>query len=199
MRDIIKMIVVLTIIATVMGSILSVMEGNLRASIEYSKLKFVKGPAVLAVLTGYENDPVKDVIKVVMLEEKGGSKITKSIFMAKKNGKTFAVAFELMGKGYNGKIGVMIGIDLKTGHLTGMRLTTHVETPGLGSRATEPKFYDQFSELEPKDVALSAKGGKIDAISGATNTSTGVVEAVKEGLELFSRTKDKIISAIGPV
>jgi electron transport complex protein RnfG len=193
------MIVVLTIIATVMGSILSITEGNLRASIEYSKLKFVKGPAVLAVLTGYENDPVKDVIKGVMLEEKEGSKITKSIFVAKKNGKTFAVAFELIGKGYNGKIGVMIGIDIKTGQLTGMRLTTHVETPGLGSKATEPTFYDQFSGLEPEDVDLSAEGGKIDAISGATNTSIGVVGAVKEGLELFSRTKDNIMSAIGPV
>jgi electron transport complex protein RnfG len=193
------MIVVLTIIATVMGSILSIMEGNLRASIEYSKLKFVKGPAVLAVLTGYENDPVKDVIKGVVLEEKGGSEIPKSIFVAKKNGKTFAVAFEIIGKGYNGKIGVMIGIDLKTGNLTGMRVTTHVETPGLGARATEPKFYDQFSGLEPQDVALSADGGKIDAISGATNTSIGVVGAVKEGLELYARSKEKIMSAIGPV
>lgn len=197
MRDIAKMIVVLTVIATVMGSILSIMESGFRDAIEYSKLKFVKGPAILAVFSGYDNDPVKDVKKDVVLEEGGGSNVVKSLFPAKKNGKVFAVAFELVGKGYNGKIGVMIGVDLKTGHLTGMRVTTHVETPGLGARATEPEFYKQFTGLAPKDVDLSAKGGKIDAISGATNTSRGVVEAVKAGLKLFEQNKKKIESTIG--
>jgi electron transport complex protein RnfG len=93
----------------------------------------------------------------------------------------------------------MIGVDLKTGHLTGMRVMTHIETPGLGARSTESAFYEQFSGLETKDIALSDKGGKINAITGATNTSTGVVEAVKKGLELFARTKDKIVNAVGAV
>jgi electron transport complex protein RnfG len=197
LRDIIKMIVVLTVIALVMGSVLSVMEGALRGPIEYSKLKFVKGPAILAVFTGYENDPLMDVKKGIVLEEKPDSKVVKSIFPAKKNGKAFAVAFEVTGKGYGGLIGIMIGVDLKTGHLTGMRVMTHSETPGLGAKSTEPEFYEQFSGLEPKHVALSAKGGKINAISGATNTSTGVVEGVKDGLKLYARAKDRIIAAIG--
>jgi electron transport complex protein RnfG len=193
------MVVVLTVIATVMGSILSFMKSYLNEQIEYSTIKFVKGPAVLAVITGYDNDPLRDVSKGVVLEEKGDSSVVKAIFPAKKNGKPFAIAFEVTGKGYGGLIGIMIGVDLKTGHLTGMRVMTHVETPGLGARSTEPAFYEQFSGLEPKDVAMSAKGGKINAISGATSTSTGVVQAVKEGLELFNRTKDEIINALGAV
>jgi len=198
-RDIAKMIVVLTVIALVMGSILSVMDNLLKEPIEYSRLKFVKGPAVMAVFSGYDNDPLKDVKKGVPLEQPGGPEVLKSLFPARKNGKCFAVAFEVTGKGYGGLIGIMMGIDLKTGHLTGIRVMTHSETPGLGARATESPFYEQFTNLAPKDVALSSKGGKINAISGATNTSQGVVEAVKEGLELYARTKDKIISAIGPV
>jgi electron transport complex protein RnfG len=197
LRDMIRMIVVLTVIATVMGTLLSVMKDLLAAQIEYSTIKFVKGPAVLAVFTGYENDPLRDVTKKVVLEEKDGSKVIKSLFPAKRNGKSFAVAFEVTGKGYGGYIGIMMGVDLKTGHLTGMRVMTHLETPGLGARSAEPEFYKQFFGLELKDVALSAEGGKINAITGATNTSTGVVQAVKEGLELFDRTKEKIISSVG--
>lgn len=199
MRDIIKMIVVLTVIATVMGTTLSFVESITREPIEYSKLKFVKGPAVLSVLTNYDNDPIKDYKKDLILEEKPEGKVTKSLFLAKKNGKTVAIAFEVAGQGYGGPLGIMVGIDLKTGHLTGMRVMTHSETPGLGARSVQPEFYEQFAGLGIEEAALSSKGGKINAISGATMTSTGVASAVKEALELFTRTKEKIISAIGTV
>jgi electron transport complex protein RnfG len=198
-REIARMIVVLTLIALIMGSILSVMNNVLQEPIEYSRLKFVKGPAVMAVFSGYDNDPLKDVKRGVLLEEPAGQEVSKSLFPAKREGKCFAVAFEVTGKGYNGLISIMMGINLKTGHLTGIRVMTHSETPGLGARATEPPFYKQFMNLTPKDVALSSKGGKINAISGATNTSRGVVEAVKEGLELFAGSKDRITRAVGPL
>lgn len=193
------MIVVLTVIATAMGTTLSVVESITRKPIEYSKLKFVKGPAVLSVLTGYDNDPIQDYRKDVILEETAEGKIIKSLFPAKKNGKTIAVAFEVEGAGYGGPIGIMVGVDLKTGRLTGMRVMTHSETPGLGAKSTEPVFYEQFAGLGTEDAALEPKGGKINAISGATMTSTGVASAVKEALELFGRTKEKIISTVGAV
>ena len=195
MREMIKMIVVLTAISIISGGALAFLERTTREPIEYQKLKFVKGPAVLAVLTGYDNDPIKDYRKDVVLEERDGVVTRKSIFPGKKGGKCFAVAFEVTGQGYGGPIGVIIGIDLKTGHLTGKRVTTHSETPGLGARSVEPGFYEQFVGLAPAGVALMDKGGKINAISGATTTTRGVLKAVRKGMELFSRTRDKIIGA----
>ncbi|MBL7174824.1 MAG: RnfABCDGE type electron transport complex subunit G [Desulfobacteraceae bacterium] len=195
MRDIIKMIIVLTIIATVMGTALSLVESITREPIEYSRLRFVKGPAVLSVFTDYDNDPIKDFKKDVML----GEDITKSIFPAKKGDKYFAIAFEVTGEGYGGSLGIMIGIDLKSGDLTGLRVITHTETPGLGARVTEPTFYEQFSGLTITDIALSDKGGKVNAISGASISSQGVVEAVKEGLALFDSNKEKIMSSLGAI
>jgi len=197
LRDIIKMIVVLTVISTVMGATLSLVESITREPIKFSKIKFVKGPAVVAVLPECENDPIQDYKEGVVLEEKAGQKIIKSIFPARKNGKCVAVAFEVTGQGFHGPLGIMIGVDLKTGKLTGMRVMTHTETPGLGARATEPAFYKQFSGLGIKDVVLSDQGGKVDAITGATITSQGVLGAVKAGLQLFSRSKDKIMGAVG--
>lgn len=197
MRESARMILVLTVIALVMGSILSFLKTVLDEPIEYARLKFVKGPAVMAVFSGYDNDPLKDVKKGVPLKQPAGPEVLKSLFPARKDGKCFAVAFEVTGKGYGGLISIMMGVDLKTGLLTGIRVMTHSETPGLGARATEPSFYKQFTNLAPKDVALASKGGKINAISGATNTSKGVVEAVQKGLELFARSKDRITRAVG--
>jgi electron transport complex protein RnfG len=197
LRDIIKMIIVLTIISTVMGTTLSIVESVTREPIAYSRLKFVKGPAVLAVLGNCENDPIKDYQKDVVMEEKPGLKVTKSIFPAKKNGRAFAIAFEVTGHGYGGGIGIMVGIDLRTGRLTGMRVITHSETPGLGARSVQPEFYNQFNNLGILEAALTSKGGKIDAISGATITSTGVADAVKEALDLFARNKERIMSSVG--
>ncbi len=195
MREMIRMIVVLTAIAIASGGSLAFLEEVTREPIAYQKLKFVKGPAVLSVLSGYDNDPIKDYKKDVELEKRDGTVIRKSIFPAKKDGKCFAVAFEVTGHGFGGPIGIIMGIDLKTGRLTGERVISHSETPGLGARSVEPAFYEQFAGLRPEDVGLSDKGGKINAISGASVTSQGVVEAVKKGLELFSRSKDRIKGA----
>ena len=195
MREMVKMVLVLTGIAILSGGSLSFLERITREPIAYQKLKFIKGPAILAVLSGYDNNPIRDCLKNVALEDRDGGAIKKSIFPARKGGNCFAVAFEITGQGYGGAIGVMVGIDLKTGHLTGERITTHSETPGLGARSVEPEFYEQFAGLAPGELALSDKGGKINAISGATITTRGVLEAIGKALVLFARNKDKIIGA----
>lgn len=196
LKEIIRMIVVLTVISFVMGLTLSLVESVTREPIEYSRLKFVKGPAILSILTDYDNDPIKEYKKNVALKAPDGGTIYKSLFPAKKNGKPFAVAFEVTGDGYHGKLGIMIGIELETEKLIGMRVMTHSETPGLGARAVEPQFYKQFSGISLKDVALKESGGKINAITGATITSQGVISAVRKGLELFHQNKDKIMNAL---
>jgi len=196
LREITRMIVVLTAISVASGLVLSFVDKFTKDPIEYQKLKFVKGPAVLAVLTDYDNDPIKEYKKNVILEKKENSVITKILFPAKRKGKLTGVAFEVTGQGYHGSLGIMIGIDIQRNILTGMRVMTHSETPGLGARAVEPSFYSQFSGLRIDDIALSDRGGKINAISGATMTSQGVVKAVKEGMHLYLRSRKKMIDAL---
>ncbi len=196
MREMAKMMVVLTIIALISGGGLGFLERYTREPIEYQKLKFVKGPAVLAVLSGCENDPIGDYKKGVTVAGEGDEAVKKTLFPAKKDGSVFAVAYEIAAQGYHGDMGFMIGVEMKTGRITGLRVMTHTETPGLGARATEPAFYEQFAGAGLDNLALADKGGKIDAISGATITSQGVVTGVREGLELFERSKEKIEKAL---
>ena len=88
--------------------------------------------------------------------------------------------------GYGGSVIVVVGVDedLK---VTGISFPeTLPETAGLGQKATEPAFYEQFAG---KGTKLSVKKGggagedEIDAISGATITSTAVTNTVNAATE----------------
>lgn len=83
--------------------------------------------------------------------------------------------------GYGGAIRVSVGVT-KEGEVTGMEILEMAETPGLGMRAGEPEFTDQFKGKNV-DLFKLTKTGKsaddeIDALSGATITSSAVTNAV---------------------
>jgi len=195
-REILRMIVVLTVISAAMGFGLSFVESITREPIKLSRLKYVKGPAVLAVLPEFENDPVADYKEGISFGKRDGKEIVKTVFPAKKGGKITAIAFEVQGQGFGGKLDIMIGVDVEKNILTGMRVMRHSETPGLGARSTEPSFYKHFVGKSLKELELKDRGGKIDAISGATITSGGVVSAVREGLKEFINSKEKILKEL---
>ncbi len=75
-----------------------------------------------------------------------------------------------------------------------MAVTTHSETPGLGSRAKDdPKFVSQFTGMAmDKNFAVKKNGGEIDAMSGATITSIGVSLAALKAQEIYTRLKPEI-------
>ena len=88
--------------------------------------------------------------------------------------------------GYGGSVIVVVGVDAGL-KVTGISFPeTLPETAGLGQKATEPAFYEQFAG---KGTKLSVKKGggagedEIDAISGATITSTAVTNTVNAATE----------------
>ena len=88
--------------------------------------------------------------------------------------------------GYGGSVIVVVGVDADL-KVTGISFPeTLPETAGLGQKATEPAFYEQFTG---KGTKLSVKKGggagedEIDAISGATITSTAVTNTVNAATE----------------
>lgn len=87
-------------------------------------------------------------------------------------------------EGYGGEISLSMGVDT-AGVLTGMTILSMNETPGLGAKCTDAAFSSQFAGISGEVVCV--KDGvdaenEIDAISGATITSTAVTKAVNGGL-----------------
>lgn len=90
--------------------------------------------------------------------------------------------------GYGGEINITVGI-LNDGTLKGYETLINNETAGLGQKAKEPAFSDQFKEKKV-DFFEVVKSGKqqdyeIDSISGATITSKSVTNAVNGALIYF--------------
>ena len=96
------------------------------------------------------------------------------------DGDAIGYAFTVIGSGYGGNIEMLVGIETDRETIRGLSVITHSETPGLGAKITEPWFQDQFRGEDINTLALSIEGGGIDAISGATISSSAVVNAVKE-------------------
>lgn len=87
-------------------------------------------------------------------------------------------------EGYGGDIQVTVGI-LADGTVSGVSFLSISETAGLGMRAAEPAFYEQYQGKQTDKFAVSKDGGdgeSIDALSGATITSRAVTGAVNAAI-----------------
>jgi len=192
MRNMIRLFLVVLIFGAFSGGLLAAVRSGTLARIEYQQLKFVKGPTLKQILEGCSNDPLVDRFKI-----KDG-KEERSIFLGVFDGKPNTVALEGFGKGFGGDMGVMVAVNLETDEIVGIGVTTHSETPGLGTRTqTEPAFSAQFKGLSIKEpFKVKPDGGKIDTLSGATVSSRGVCGGVASSGEVYLRLKNEIIKKV---
>ena len=188
MREMIKMVVVLTILSFFSGGVLAYIRNNTQERIENQVLEFVKGPAIRAIFEGAGNNPVADRFTL-----KDGD-VERTFFVGVFDGEPRGVAFETSGKGYGGDVGLMVGIDVKDNQVLGVSVTTHGETPGMGAKAkSDPSFAAQFKALAlEQPVAVTQDGGSISAISGATITSRAVSSAATDADKIYQKLKTQI-------
>lgn len=86
--------------------------------------------------------------------------------------------------GFSGAVDTMVGIDAD-GVITGLRVTKHSETPGLGAKSTDPSFYEQFAGMSG-DLAVTKDGGEVVPITSATITSRAVTSGANDALQWFT-------------
>ena len=78
--------------------------------------------------------------------------------------------------GSQGMIDMVVGVDA-AGAVTGVSIVDMSETSGLGTKANEPAFRDQFVGATG-GLSVNKDGGTIDALTGATVTSRAVTNGV---------------------
>ena len=100
-----------------------------------------------------------------------------SLYAAKNGDEVVGYCVTASANGYNGPVAVNLGVGAD-GLVTGCAVgdTSFAETPGFGARAKEASFQDQFVGID------AVNGGSFDALSGATVTSTAVLNATNEAL-----------------
>lgn len=90
-------------------------------------------------------------------------------------------------EGYGGDIKITVGITAD-GTVNGVSILSISETAGLGMKAKEPAFYEQYQGKQAEKFVVSKDGGDgepIDALSGATITSRAVTGAVNAALSYY--------------
>ncbi len=112
-----------------------------------------------------------------------------SVFVGKgAAGDTVGHAFVLKSKGYN-FITMAVGVSAE-GKVTGIKVVTNEETPGLGSVAAESEqFLGQYPGKGPDPLTLRVD---VDAYSGATFTSRGINNGVNMALEMWKRLQGTV-------
>jgi len=91
------------------------------------------------------------------------------------------------GRGYDDLL-LLIGVDRTVETIRGYRVIKSLETPGIGDRIEKPEFYRQFEgkrAAEPLACvasSVSPAGQQVNAISGATISSRGVVKTINDSL-----------------
>ncbi len=192
MPELTRMVVVLSLIAGVCSAALTSANYLLDPYVNKQTDYYVRGPALGRLF----NKPAEEVLgnKIVVPAESGDV----SIFFLMDGDSVSRLAVEAIGRGgYGGDLKIMVGIDLVHDRLTGMEAVSHSETPGLGARIEEPGFRSQWKGLPiDQPLGITADGGVIDAISGASTTSRAAVKGTNEALDFVRAKKDEILKKI---
>ncbi|NYB73329.1 FMN-binding protein [Sedimentibacter hydroxybenzoicus DSM 7310] len=108
------------------------------------------------------------------------------------NNQEAAYAVPINGPGLWGSINAYIGLNKDFTKIIGIEFITQSETPGLGGRISEDIYKNQFRNIDIEGAAdgnyiISSPqpGSNVDAIAGATQTSSAVVKMINEDLNTF--------------
>ena len=180
MNNITKMFLNLVVIGALSGIILSGVFGVADPMIKANKERELK-EAIFVVLPGAKDFRVleKTVGQEKLIVYKG----------IDENGSPVGVAFKADGGGFQGNIGLMVGLETSFLKLRAVEVLEQLETPGLGDRIREEAFKDQFKGLEVKPrveyikYRKPEKPNQIQAITGATISSEAVVKNINRAVE----------------
>ncbi len=110
--------------------------------------------------------------------------IVEAVYTGLSGDKAVGYCVTVAPDGYGGPIRMMVGVD-DTFSVTGIQITESSETAGLGAKASEAAFLNQFAgKTEGVSVVKSGTPGadQISAISGATITSRAVADGVNQAV-----------------
>ena len=124
-----------------------------------------------------------------------------TVYRARLNGEPVALVIAAVAPdGYSGAIRLLVGINVD-GSLSGVRVVSHRETPGLGDAIEEERsdwilgFTGKSLQDPPlQQWAVKRDGGAFDQLTGATITPRAVVKAVRQALLYYRDRKDALFA-----
>jgi len=165
------------VLATCFGGLLAFVESNLKPKIESNKSSFAMS-AIPEIVPG--------CVKGEAMEHNG-----QTIYRAvDAGGGLVGWVLAASGDGFADRIEILIGLDRLAQQVTGLKVLSQKETPGLGAKIEKPddfalQFASKSAEL-PIGVTKSApSGNQVGAITGATVSSEAVANILNAAVQAF--------------
>ena len=160
-----------------------------RARIEQNRQQFVLAHIQQAFPLDFNNDILTDTIHITDPVYFPASHSI-ALYRARADMNPAGVVFlPVVAEGYNGAIELAIGISLD-GTITGVLVTSHGETPGIGDRIDTNKtaWVNGFTGLKYWNRTGTDDTGRnrVDHLSGATITSRSIINTVNSTLEYYT-------------
>ncbi len=197
-KGIVKAVVVIFVITLVMGAALGAVHDITKKPISDAALK-AKEEAYKEIYP--------DAASIVSIEEQSESITNKFLndtlhaagykdntidefnLVTDKDGRLIGTIVVVTNKnGYGGDIQLAVGISLAENKITGISFLTLNETVGLGMKANEAEFKGQFKDAPLGEISYTKTGSDsanvIDAISGATITTSAVTDGVNSAVAI---------------
>lgn len=182
-----NMVLSLTLISLAASACLGFVYEYTKKPIELSILN-KKLDAIKQVVPEFNNNPNDEMYKLPT-----GEGDSLEVYPAKKDEKIVGYAVNTFTKkGFSGNISLMTGFK-PDGTIVNITVLEQRETPGLGTKMTEPQFKDQFNEKNPSQFNLKVKkdGGPVDAITAATISSRAFCDAVQRAYNTLQKGATK--------
>jgi Na+-translocating ferredoxin:NAD+ oxidoreductase subunit G len=148
------------------------------------------------------DNAVHDDFITVTAPELLGTPQPVTVYRARQQGRAVAVVMTPVAPGgYSGPIRLLVGI-LADGSVSGVRVMSHRETPGLGDKI-ELERSDWILDFDGRRLgdpprhrwAVRRDQGDFDQFTGATITARAVVSAVRDALIYFEANRDALFAA----
>lgn len=185
MKETIKLGIVLLIFTAVAGGVLA-LTNSFTAPIIAEMEKEESLGAFLEMFS--DADDFANIEDSLLEEIQENNKYVTEIYEAKKGDETLGYAFKVSSTGFDGDISTAVGINAD-GTVSGIKVISHTETKGIGTRIEGEDFTDSFigketeNELVPVD-APSAEN-EVQLLSGATVSTKAVLTGVNGAREAF--------------
>ncbi len=173
-ENVVKPIVVLVVICLITSTLLAV-TNYFTAPIIKAQEQQAAYAAYFEVLPGADNFTSVEGFATTGVEE------------AVKADNGTGYAFKAIGKGFGGDVPVIVGVDMN-GVITGVSFMQNSETSGFGARLWDGSADGATfaAELTGKSGSVALGSDGVNGLSGATVSSTAVVNAVNSALSCFA-------------
>jgi electron transport complex protein RnfG len=170
---------------------------NIEASERLEKMALI---SQVLPANGFDNDLIGEA-RPLAANPHLGLRRPSSYYLATRSGQPVGVVLEAIAPdGYAGEIKLLIGI-LADGRISGVRVTVHRETPGLGDyiEIRKNKWIRQFdgkavNQPAAADWHVRKDGGQFEYMVGATITPRAIVKAVHKALVWYEANKALLLA-----